>query len=100
MSEQILSKIRLKDSKESINFRPLKVNSTVNSLLKPIIDAFENSDKVHLGYTTMDKSKGMIKPTMKRKSIYLTGGALRDHLKGKTYKNFDIVTDATPDEII
>lgn len=100
MSEQILSKIRLKDSKESINFRPLKVNSTVNSLLKPIIDAFENSDKVHLGYTTMDKSKGMIKPTMKRKSIYLTGGALRDHLKGKTYKNFDIVTDATPDEIM
>ena len=100
MSEQILSKIRLKDSKESLNFRPFKISSTSNNLLKPIVEAFENSDKVELGYSTMDKSKGMVKPTMKRKTIYLTGGALRDHLKGKTFKNYDLVTDATPQEIV
>jgi hypothetical protein len=100
MSEELLSKIRLKDIKGSNNFKPFKVDSTSNSLLKPIIEAFENSDKVKIGYTTLDKSKGTIQPTLKRKSLYLTGGTLRDHLSGKTFKNFDIATDATPDEII
>jgi len=100
MSEELLSKIRLKDTKGVINFKPLKVTSTLNSLLKPIIEAFEDSDKVKIGYTTLDKSKGLVHPTLKRKNLFLTGGALRDHLKGKTFKNFDLVTDATPDEII
>lgn len=100
MSEEIISKIRLKDTKGEINFKPLQVNSTINSLLKPIIEAFENSDKVKIGYTTLDKGKGLVQPTLKRKNLFLTGGALRDHLKGKTFKNFDLVTDATPDEII
>jgi tRNA nucleotidyltransferase/poly(A) polymerase len=100
MSDELLSKIRLKDTKGTINFKPFKVDSTSNSLLKPIIEAFENSDKVKIGYTTLDKSKGVVHPTLKRKTIYLTGGALRDHLKGKTFKHFDLATDATPDEIM
>ncbi len=100
MADEFLSKIRLKDSKESIEFRPFKVTSSLNSLLKPIIEAFENADKVAIGYSTLEKNKGLIKPTLKKKSLYLTGGALRDHLKGKTFKSYDLVTDATPDEII
>lgn len=100
MSEELLSKIRLKDTKGAINFKPLKVDSLTNSLLKPIIEAFENSDKVKIGYTTLEKNKGLVHPTLKRKNLFLTGGALRDHLKGKTFKNFDLVTDATPDEIM
>ena len=100
MSEELLSKIRLKDTKGSTNFRPLKVTSALNSLLKPIIEAFESAEKVKIGYTTLDKGKGLVHPTLKRKTIYLTGGALRDHLLGKTFKNYDLVTDATPDEII
>jgi len=100
MSEELLSKIRLKDTKGVTNFKPLTVDSSNNSLLKPIIEAFEASDKVKIGYSTLDKSKGVVHPTLKRKSLYLTGGALRDHLKGKTFKNFDLVTDATPDEIM
>ncbi len=100
MADEFLSKIRLKDSKESIEFRPFKVTSSLNSLLKPIIEAFENADKVAIGYSTLEKNKGLVKPTLKKKSLYLTGGALRDHLKGKTFKSYDLVTDATPDEII
>ena len=100
MNEEILSKIRLKDVKGNINFKPLQVNSTINYLLKPIIDAFNNADKVKIGYSTLDKGKGYIHPTLKKKNLFLTGGALRDHLKGKTFKNFDLVTDATPDEIM
>lgn len=100
MADDFLSKLRLKDSKESTSFKPFKVSSSMNALLKPIVDAFENSDKVTIGYSTLEKNKGLTKPTLKRKTIYLTGGALRDHLKGKTFRNYDLVTDATPDEII
>ncbi len=100
MSDELLSKIRLKDTKGVINFRPLKVTSTSHSLLKPIIEAFDNADKVKIGYSTLDKGKGLVHPTLKKKNLFLTGGALRDHLKGKTFKNFDLVTDATPDEIM
>ena len=75
MSEELLSKIRLKDTKGVTNFKPLTVDSSNNSLLKPIIEAFEASDKVKIGYSTLDKSKGVVHPTLKRKSLYLTGGA-------------------------
>jgi len=98
--DDFVSKIRLKDSKESIQFRPLKVSSSMNAILKPIIEAFDNADKVAIGYSTLEKGKGLVKPKLKKKNLYLTGGALRDHLKGKTFKNYDLVTDATPDEII
>ena len=100
MSEELLSKIRLKDVKGNINFKPLLINSSINHLLKHIIDAFNNADKVKIGYSTLEKNKGLVHPTLKKKNLFLTGGALRDHLKGKTFKNFDLVTDATPDEIM
>jgi tRNA nucleotidyltransferase/poly(A) polymerase len=35
-----------------------------------------------------------------RKELYLVGGAVRDALLGKTPKDFDVATNATPDEII
>lgn len=34
------------------------------------------------------------------KSLYLVGGAVRDAVAGKTPKDFDVATDATPDEVI
>lgn len=34
------------------------------------------------------------------KSLYLVGGAVRDAVTGKTPKDFDVATDATPDEVI
>lgn len=100
MADEFLSKIRLKDSKEVISFRPFKVTSSINALLKPIIEAFLNADKVSIGYSTLEKNKGLVKPTLKKKNLYLTGGALRDHLQSITKSNYDVVTDATPDEII
>lgn len=36
----------------------------------------------------------------KGRSLYVVGGAVRDHLLGKTPKDFDLATDATPDESI
>lgn len=93
----VTSKIKLqKGSKE---FSPFTVNKETRQNLRELIKAFADSPNVGAGYTTIDKSKGEIEPQLKKKSLYLTGGAVRDHLKGKTPKGYDLVTDATPSEI-
>jgi tRNA nucleotidyltransferase/poly(A) polymerase len=58
--------------------------------LSPIIDAFQNSSKIPL---TKDTTKDV---TMPKKSLFLVGGAVRDFLKNKTPKDFDLATNATP----
>jgi tRNA nucleotidyltransferase/poly(A) polymerase len=93
----IVSKIKLQ--KGNRQFAPFTVNKNSHSNLRYIIQAFIDSPKIGVGYTTIDKSKGEIEPQLKRKSLYLTGGAVRDHLVGKTPRNYDLVTDATPSEI-
>jgi len=95
----IVSKVRLKDSDDNGEFRPLVVGYNSNPVLKNIIKAFNQSNEVKLGYSTIQKDKGIVEPTMKRKNLYLTGGALRDHLKNKSFNNYDCVTEASPDEI-
>lgn len=95
----IVSKVRLKDSDDNGEFRPFIVNFKSNPALKNIIKSFNQSNEIKLGYSTIQKDKGIIEPTMKRKNLFLTGGALRDHLKNKAFYNYDCVTDASPDEI-
>ena len=34
------------------------------------------------------------------KQLYLVGGAVRDAILGKTPKDFDLATDALPDEVL
>ena len=97
--EALISKIRLKENERNGDFRPLVVSHLSNSAIKCIIDGFENSKEIDLGYSTIIKDKGMTKPTLKKKTIYLTGGSLRDHLKNKTFDTYDCSTDASPDEI-
>jgi len=89
------------------DFKPFNVDAEHNSNLRPLIKAFLDSDKVALpgpeGYpqklTTIEKDGGEVTPKLKKKGLYLVGGAVRDHLRGKTPKDFDLATDATPDEI-
>ncbi len=99
IKNDIVSKVRLKDSDDNGEFRPFMVNYKSNPALKNIIKAFNQSNQIKLGYSTIAKDKGVIEPTMKKKNLFLTGGALRDHLKNKTFHNYDCVTDASPDEI-
>lgn len=98
-NEALTSKVRLKPNDRNGEFRPFVVNHLSNSALKSVINGFENSKEIGLGYSTITKDKGVIKPTLKKKTLYLTGGALRDHLKNKTFSAYDCVTDASPDEI-
>ena len=92
----LVSKIKLQKEKD---FSPFSVNKSSHTNLRDLIKAFDNSKNVKLGYTTIQKNKGEIEPQLKKKKIWLTGGAVRDHLSNKTIKNYDIVTDATPSEI-
>lgn len=95
----LVSKVRLKERDADGEFGPFVVNASSHSCLKKIIDAFENSKEVKLGYSTIQKDKGLIEPTMKRKTLYLAGESVRDHLKNKSFTVYDLVTDASPDEI-
>lgn len=75
--------------------------------LSKIVAAFLDSQKVPFpgpdGYpgklTTLDGTKGETTPKLKKKTLYATAGLARDHAKGKTAQNYNLATDATPDEI-
>lgn len=95
----ISSKIKLQKQDGSAEFSPFRVDKATRPNLRSLIQAFKGSGQVGLGFTTIDKSKGEHEPLMKAKNLWLTGGAVRDHLKGKTPKGYDLVTDATPSEI-
>lgn len=61
--------------------------------MRPIIEAFLESKKIKL---TNDTSKA---PTMPQKSLFLVGGPVRDFLVGKSIKDFDLATNATPEQV-
>ena len=61
--------------------------------MRPIINAFLDSGSIEL---TNDLSK---KVTMPKKSLYLVGGAVRDIVRGDTPKDFDMATNATPEQV-
>lgn len=63
------------------------------SKMKPVIDAFLASGEIKL---TNDVSKA---PTMPKKSLFLVGGPVRDFLMNKPIKDFDLATNATPEQI-
>ena len=95
----VTSTVKLQKKEGSREFTPFLIDKSNHSNLSKIVKAFLNSDKVKVGYTTIDKKDGEVEPQLKKKTLYLTGGAVRDHLLGKTPKNYDLVTDATPSEI-
>lgn len=88
------------------DYKPFTIDAENNTNLRPIVKAFIDSPNVPLPgprgigskLVTLDKTGETI-PKLKKKSLYLVGGAVRDHLLGKKPKDFDLSTDATPDEI-
>lgn len=64
------------------------------SKLRPIVRAFENARNIIL-------HDDINKPiTMPNKSLFLVGGAVRDFLKNKTISDYDLATDASPEQIV
>ena len=65
--------------------------------LAPIIRAFKKG--ANWGWGKDDKT-GDDKPVkITGKKLYLTGGALRDHLAGRKPRNIELATNASPDEV-
>lgn len=98
-NEDYMPKVKLQKNSEVSFLKPFVVNSQTNSALQPIIDSFNNSDSVVVGYTTIKKDGEEEKPSLKKKSIWLTGNSLRNHLSNETFYNYTCVTNASPDEI-
>lgn len=63
------------------------------SNLRPIVQAFSDSNSISI---MNDTSKEI---NMPKKSLYLSGGSVRDFLKNKTPKNYNLSTNATPEQI-
>jgi tRNA nucleotidyltransferase/poly(A) polymerase len=99
------SEIKLSDDGE---FKPFVVGEEGHHPnLSKLVSAFLDSQKIPFpgpdGYpgklTTLDGTKGETTPKLKKKTLYATGGLARDHARGKTPQNYNLATDATPDEI-
>ena len=98
-NEDYMPKVKLQKNSNVAYLKPFIVNSQSNSVLQSIIDSFNNSDSVHVGYTTLKKDGEEEKPALKKKNLWLTGSSLRKHLSNETFFNYTCVTNATPDEI-
>lgn len=96
--EHLIPKIKLSKKNNNEKMQPLKVDYENNPSLQKIIEAFESSDKVTLGFSTLEKDGQVTKPTLKKKILYMTGASLRDHLNGKTFYKYNLTTNATPEE--
>jgi tRNA nucleotidyltransferase/poly(A) polymerase len=86
------------DDKENKNewkkeFIKLEKGFVPPSNMKYLIQAFLNSSEIKI---MDDTSKEL---TMPKKTLYLSGGSVRDFLKNKTPKNFNLVTNATPEQV-
>lgn len=97
----VTSKVKLQKPTEpgSKEFAPLTIDRSNHANLRLLVKAFVDSDNTTVGYSTIEKNKGEVEAKLKKKNLWLTGGAVRDHLKGKTPNNYDLVTDATSSEI-
>lgn len=89
-------------------YEPFIVGNGARENLAIIVKAFGESDKVTYGPKTIDSKtpktpgqsgSGLTQSKLKKKTIYLVGGAVRDHLRGVTPNDYDLATDATMDEM-
>jgi tRNA nucleotidyltransferase/poly(A) polymerase len=75
------------------SFIQLEKGFIPTSKMKPIVEAFLKSGEIQL---TNDISKA---PTMPKKSLFLVGGPVRDFILGKPIKDYDLATNATPEQV-
>ena len=81
------------DWRQSSLGAPLEKGFIPPPKLRPVIRAFLNSGNIVL-------HKDIKKPlTMPKKTLYLVGGPVRDFIMGKSIKDLDLATNATPEQI-
>lgn len=95
------TKVSLGDGNDYLPFEisddPKSEHFGKNKNLAPIVRAFKQG--ANWGWSR-DDSTGNDKPVkISGKRLYLAGGAVRDHLKGKKARNIELATSASPDEV-
>jgi tRNA nucleotidyltransferase/poly(A) polymerase len=95
------TKVSLGDGNEfppfEISDDPKSEHYGKNKNLAPIVRAFKQG--ANWGWSR-DDSTGSDKPVkISGKRLFLAGGAVRDHLKGKKARNIELATNASPDEV-
>jgi len=97
----VASKTSLGDGND---FKPFTVSDDPNSehygsnaSLAPVVRAFKKG--ANWGWSKDDKSGEDKAVKISGKKLFLTGGAVRDHLAGKKPRNIELTTNASPDEI-
>lgn len=97
----VTSRVSLGDGND---FPPLIISDDPNSQhygknrnLAPIVRAFKKG--ANWGWSR-DEASGLDKPVkVGGKKLFMTGGAVRDHLSGKKPRNVELVTNCSPDEV-
>lgn len=100
-SKPVGSKVSLGDGNEFSPFvisdDPKSENYGKNKNLAPIVRAFKQG--ANWGWSR-DENTGSEKPVkITSKKLFLTGGAVRDHLLNKKPRNVELATSASPDEV-
>lgn len=95
------TKVSLGDGNDFLPFEisddPKSEHYGKNKNLSPIVRAFKQG--ANWGWSR-DDSTGSDKPVkITGKRLFLCGGAVRDHLKGKKARNIELATNASPDEV-
>lgn len=67
--------------------------------IQRLAEAFKKSKEVSIGKEVDTKAGGEKDVTMKSKALYIVGGAVRDYLLGHTPHDYNLCTDAHPDEV-
>lgn len=74
---------------------PIKLPKSLTKL----VEAFKESKTVPIAKEVDPKNGGEKHVTLRSKKLYLVGGAVRDYLLKRTPSNYNLVTDAHPDEV-
>jgi tRNA nucleotidyltransferase/poly(A) polymerase len=95
------TKVSLGDGNDFLPFEvsddPKSEHYGKNKNLAPLVRSFKNGG--NWGWSR-DDSTGTDKPVkISGKRLYLAGGSVRDHLKGKKARNIELATNASPDEV-
>lgn len=97
----VASKTSLGDGND---FKPFTVSDDpnsehygANSSLAPVVRAFKKG--ANWGWSKDDKTGEDKAVKISGRKLFLSGGAVRDHLAGKKPRNIELTTNASPDEI-
>lgn len=95
------TKVSLGDGNDFIPFEvsddPKSEHYGKNKNLAPIVRAFKQG--ANWGWSRDDSTGGDKPVKISGKKLYLAGGSVRDHLKGKKARNIELATNASPDEV-